>query len=520
MADYKNIMKKIKKALISVSDKKDLGLLLKKLTKFKIDIISSGGTYKEIKKLGYKCTEISKYTGSPEILNGRVKTLHPKIHAGILSKRNNKKHIKELKNNNFSEIDLVIVNFYPFENIVEKSSNYKKIIENIDIGGPTMVRAAAKNYNDVTVITSVKFYSNLIDELEINNGCTNLGFRQEMSEIAFTETAFYDSVISSYFNFNSKKKFKEKRVLHGKLIKELRYGENPHQKASLYSKYSDIGLDQLNGKELSFNNYGDIFASLSISRSLPKNIGTVIVKHSNPCGVSTNNNHKKSYISALASDPISAFGGVVSCNFKINTSIAKEMSKNFYEVIIGIGIEKNALKILKNKKNLRIIDCSRMKKNNFENIIFNFSNFLVQNNDNIKFTSKNFKVVSKKKPSSKMMKNLISTFNICRFVKSNGIVISNGDSTIGIGSGQPSRLDSCNIAINKMQKFYKKNNNEDIIAASDAFFPFVDGIETLVQAGVKAIVQPFGSIRDKEIIKFANQMDIILVFSKTRHFRH
>ena len=196
------------------------------------------------------------------------------------------------------------------------------------------------------------------------------------------------------------------------------------------------------------------------------------------------------------------------------------MSKNFYEVIIGIGIEKNALKILKNKKNLRIIDCSRMKKNNFENIIFNFGNFLVQNNDNIKFKSKNFKVVSKKKPSSKMMKNLISTFNICRFVKSNGIVISNGDSTIGIGSGQPSRLDSCNIAINKMQKFYKKNNNEDIIAASDAFFPFVDGIETLVQAGVKAIVQPFGSIRDKEIIKFANQMDIILVFSKTRHFRH
>ena len=282
MADYKNIMKKIKKALISVSDKKDLGLLLKKLTKLKIDIISSGGTYKEIKKLGYKCTEISKYTGSPEILNGRVKTLHPKIHAGILSKRNNKKHIKELKNNNFSEIDLVIVNFYPFENIVEKSSNHKKIIENIDIGGPTMVRAAAKNYNDVTVITSVKFYSNLIDELEINNGCTSLDFRQEMAEIAFTETAFYDSVISSYFNFNSKKKFKEKRVLHGKLIKELRYGENPHQKASLYSKYSDIGLDQLNGKELSFNNYGDIFASLSISRSLPKNIGTVIVKHSNP----------------------------------------------------------------------------------------------------------------------------------------------------------------------------------------------------------------------------------------------
>tara|TARA_B100001778_G_scaffold201256_1_gene166217 strand:- start:327 stop:1868 length:1542 start_codon:yes stop_codon:yes gene_type:complete len=513
-------MTKIKKVLISVSDKKGLGLLLRKLTKYKIEIISSGGTFKEIKKLGFKCTELSKYTGSSEILDGRVKTLHPKIHAGILSKRNNRKHIKELKLNNFSEIDLVIVNFYPFENIVQKSNNHKTIIENIDIGGPAMVRAAAKNYNDVTVITGAKFYDKLINELEINNGRTSLEFRKEMSEIAFTETAFYDSVISSYFNFNSKKKFKEKKVIHGKLIKELRYGENPHQKASLYSKHSDICLDQLNGKELSYNNYGDIFAALSISRSLPKNIGTVIVKHSNPCGVSINNNPKKSYILALASDPISAFGGVVSFNFKIDTAIALELSKNFYEVVIGIGIEKNALKILKRKKNLRVIDCSRMTKDNLENIIYNFDNFLVQNNDNIKFTSKNFKVVSKKKPSSKMMKNLVSTFNICRFVKSNGIVISKGDSTVGIGSGQPSRLDSCKIAIDKMQKFYKKNNNEDIIAASDAFFPFVDGIETLVQAGIKAIIQPYGSIRDKEIIKFADQMDVILVFSKTRHFRH
>ena len=341
-----------------------------------------------------------------------------------------------------------------------------------------------------------------------------------MSEIAFTETAYYDSVISNYFSINSKKIFKEKKIIYGKLLKELRYGENPHQKAILYSKDNDIGLNQLNGKELSYNNYSDIFSSLLISKSLPKNVGTVIVKHSNPCGVSVNRDHKKSYNLALSSDPISAFGGVVCCNFKINLSIAKELYKSFYEVVIGNGIEKKALKILKKRKNLRVIDSSKLNTIDSESISFNNNNFLVQNTDNIKLSLKNFKVVSKRKPNSKMMNNLISTFNICRFVKSNGIVISNGDSTIGIGSGQPSRLDSCKIAIEKMKKFYKKNDNEDIIAASDAFFPFVDGIEKLAQAGVTAIVQPFGSIRDKEIIKFANDMNLILVFSKTRHFKH
>ncbi len=513
-------MKKIRKALISVSDKKDLVFILKNLKRYKIEVISSGGTFKEIKRLGYKSIELSKYTNSPEILDGRVKTLHPKIHAGILSKRNNKKHTKELKNNNFSEIDLVIINFYPFENVIKETNNKKKIIENIDIGGPALVRAAAKNYNDVTVITNIKYYKNLINELNSNKGFTSLDFRKEMSEIAFTETAYYDSVISNYFSINSKKRFKGKKIIFGKLLKELRYGENPHQKATLYSKDNNIGLIQLNGKELTYNNYGDIFFTLLISKSLPKNVGTVIVKHSNPCGVSVNRDHKKSYNLALSSDPISAYGGVVCCNFTINRSIAIKLNKNFYEVVIGNGIEKKALKILKKRKNLRVIDSSKLNINYIESINFNDNNFLVQNTDHTKFSLKNFKVVSKRKPSSKMMMNLISTFNICRFVKSNAIVISNGDSTIGIGSGQPSRLDSCEIAIKKMKKFYKKNDSEDIIAASDAFFPFVDGIEKLAQAGVTAIIQPFGSIRDKEIIKFANDMNLILVFSKTRHFKH
>ena len=513
-------MKKIKKALISVSEKKELRLLLKNLSKFKIELISSGGTYKKIKKLGFKCIEISKYTGFSEILDGRVKTLHPKIHAGILSKRNKKTHKKDLKKNNFSEIDLVVTNFYPFEKILKKTNNHEKIIENIDIGGPAMVRGAAKNYNDVTVITNPIYYENLIKELKKNHGSTTLNFRKKMSEIAFSETAYYDALISNYFNSKSKNSFPEKKIIFGNLIQELRYGENPHQKAAIYSKSSELGLNQLNGKQLSYNNYNDIFSALLISKSLPKNTGTVIVKHANPCGVSINKNHLKSYHLALASDPISAFGGVVSCNFKIKSKLAKKLNKTFLEVIIGNGIEKNALKIFKKKKNLRIIDASKLNLENLENVISNFSSFLIQNTDFKILSAKNFKVVSKKKPSNKTLKRLIFAFNVCRFVKSNAIVIVNKDSTIGIGSGQSSRLDSCNIAINKMKQFQKYNLDDEIIAASDAFFPFVDGIETLVQSGVKAVIQPYGSIRDKEIIKFANQTDTILVFSKTRHFKH
>ena len=513
-------MKKIKKALISVSEKKELRLLLKNLSKIKIELISSGGTYKEIKKFGFKCTEISKYTGFSEILDGRVKTLHPKIHAGILSKRNKKSHKKDLKKNNFSEIDLVVTNFYPFEKILKKTNNHEKIIENIDIGGPAMVRGAAKNYNDVTVITNPSHYENLIKELKKNHGSTTLNFRKKMSEIAFSETAYYDALISNYFNSKSKNLFPEKKIIYGNLIQELRYGENPHQKAAIYSKSTDLGLNQLNGKQLSYNNYNDIFSALLISKSLPKNTGTVVVKHSNPCGVSINKNHLKSYHLALASDPISAFGGVVSCNFKIKSKLAKKLNKTFLEVIIGNGIEKNALKIFKNKKNLRIIDASKFNNNNLQNISSVSNNILIQSLDNFPFSKSNFKVVSKNKPNLQTFKNLIFTFNICRFVKSNAIVISNKDSTIGIGSGQPSRLDSCEIAINKMKKFHKEKLDDKIIAASDAFFPFVDGIEKLVQAGVTAIIQPYGSIRDKEIIKFANRTNTILLFSKTRHFRH
>ena len=511
-------MKKIKSALISLSDKSNLKPLLNELIRNNIKIISTGRTFKAIKKLKIKCLEVSDFTGFDEILDGRVKTLHPKIHAGILYKRNNKSQLNDMKKNKFENIDLVIVNFYPFEETINKSKKHMKIIDNIDVGGPTMVRAAAKNYKDVTVITSIDQYSELISVLKKNKGCTTLKFREKMSRMAFSETAYYDAVISNYLNKFYNINFPKKKILQTNLIENLRYGENPHQVSALYSQNLNNKINQIHGKVLSYNNYNDIFSSLIISQSLPKNKGTVIVKHGNPCGVSAQKNHLKSYKLALQCDPISAFGGIVSCNYKITKRMALEFDKIFLEVIIAKGFDKSALKILKLKKNLRLIDSSNilLTENLKLNSLDSFA--LIQSEDNKSYSKENFRVVSKKKPNKSQFDNLVFAFNVCRYAKSNAIVLANDKSTIGIGSGQPSRLDSCQIAINKMIKFSK--TNKEIVAASDAFFPFVDGVEKLIQSGISAIIQPAGSIRDKEIIKFANDTNTILVFSKTRHFRH
>ncbi len=513
-------MNKIKQALISVSNKKKLKSVLKILNKFKIKIISSGGTYKEIKKLGYNCIDVSKFTNSSELLEGRVKTLHPKIHAGILNKRNNKSHKKQMQLNKYENIDLVIVNFYPFEKTLEKTKDQKKIIENIDIGGPTLVRAAAKNYNDVTVVTNIEQYNKLVEELKKNKGSTSIQFRQVLSEEAFAETAYYDSIVNNYFTSITKNTFPKKKLIHGNLIEKLRYGENPHQEAAIYSVNKSLDIIQLHGKKLSYNNYNDLYSALNISKTLPKNIGTVIVKHANPCGVSIDNNKIESYKKALGCDPISAFGGIVCCNFKIDKKLALELNKIFFEVIIGNGFDKDAIKILKKKKNVRIIDAYNLKLSNFYNLISNFNSIMLQNPDINIFTNKILKIVSKRKPNKKTLNNLIFAFNVCRNVKSNAIVLAKNEATVGIGSGQPSRLDSCKIAVEKMNKFQNIKENDEIVAASDAFFPFVDGIETLIQSGISAVIQPSGSIRDKEIIKFANQTNTILAFSNTRHFKH
>ena len=513
---------KVKNALISVSNKENLISLLKTFRKFEINIISSGGTYNSIKKLGYKCTELSKYTGFKEMLDGRVKTLHPKIHAGILHDRQNKKHKNEMSLQKFPPIDLIIVNFYPFQKIVRETKNPKKIIENIDIGGPTMVRAAAKNFKNVTIITNKDDYGSLINELKTLKGKTSLKFREIMSSKAFGLTAYYDAMISNWFNEKLKIKFPERKTIFGRKLKKLRYGENPHQQSSIYvSDYDDkqLGFNQIHGKELSYNNYNDMFASLQILDSLKRNSGTVIIKHANPCGVSENKIPLTSFKNAYASDPISAFGGVIACNYKIDKKIAVEINKNFLEVIMAKGFNKESLGILKKKKNLRIIDITNFKLKGVSSIRSFDGSFLIQSKDNIVLNRKKIKCVTKLKPNIKELSEIEFAFKICKYVKSNAIVLCNNFSTIGIGAGQPSRLDSCKIAVQKAKQF-QPSKIKNSIAASDAFFPFADGINALVKAGVKIIIQPGGSIRDKEVINTANKAKIKMIFTSIRHFNH
>jgi phosphoribosylaminoimidazolecarboxamide formyltransferase/IMP cyclohydrolase len=513
---------KVKNALISVSNKENLISLLKTFKKFNINIISSGGTYASIKKLGYQCIELSKYTGFKEMLDGRVKTLHPKIHAGILHDRQNKKHQNEMSKQNFPAIDLIVVNFYPFQKVVLNTKNPKKIIENIDIGGPTMVRAAAKNFQNVTIVTNKNDYGSLIRELENLKGKTSLKFREFMSSKAFGLTAYYDSMIANWFNRKLKIEFPERKTIFGRKLQKLRYGENPHQRSSIYvSSYDDkhLNFKQIQGKELSYNNYNDMFASLEILNSLKKNSGTVIIKHANPCGVSENKVPLVSFKNAFASDPISAFGGVIACNYKINKKIASEINKNFLEVLLAKGFDKDALKIFERKKNLRVIDISNFELKNLTSIKSFDGSFLVQDKDNIILDKKKLKCVTKLKPKRKELAEIQFAFNICKHVKSNAIVICSNYSTIGIGAGQPSRLDSCKIAVQKAKQFqsFKIKNS---IVASDAFFPFSDGINALIKAGVKTIIQPGGSIRDQEVINAADKAKIKMFFTGIRHFNH
>ena len=509
-------LKRVKRAIISVSDKSNLKTILPILKKFKIEIISSGGSFKKIKSMKYNCVEVSNYTGFPEMLSGRVKTLHPKIHAGILNIRKNATHRKELKKQNFSEIDLVIVDLYPFEEQLKKKS--KKLIEYIDIGGITLIRAAAKNFNDVTVISNIDDYLHLAKELKINKGSTSIKFRKYMSAKAFSVTAYYDSVVSNWLNNQLNIKFPVKKTVHGKLIGKLRYGENPHQQGSLYGTTDNLGIEKIYGKELSYNNYNDIYSALSILSAFKKGEGTVIIKHANPCGASTEKNQIKSFENALACDPISSFGGVVAINSIITKKLATELNKIFFEVIVSRGFKKDAFKILKKRKSIRLVNCDKFNSKNKKHYLFLENAFLSQDSDSTLLNNK-LKIVTGKKPTPSQLKSLKFAFNVCKFVKSNAIVLANGKSTIGIGAGQPSRLDSCKIASQKALQFAPEKIMNSV-AASDAFFPFSDGIEELAEAGVEAIIQPGGSINDKKVIEAANNAGLVMAFTGIRHFKH
>ena len=512
-------LKRIKRAIISVSDKSNLKLILPTLKKFNIEIISSGGTFKKIKSMKYNCIDISNYTGFPEMLDGRIKTLHPKIHAGILNIRKNKKHKKNLERQKIPDIDLVIVDLYPFDKKLGQKIKFDKLIEYIDIGGPTLVRAAAKNFNDVTVISNISDYLKFVRELTTNKGATSISFRKLMSAKAFSLTAYYDSVVSNWLNDKFNIKFPEKKTIHGKLVENLRYGENPHQQGSLYGIDDNLGLQKIHGKDLSYNNYNDIYSALSIMKSFKKNEGAVIIKHANPSGVSAEKDQLTSFKNALMCDPISAFGGVVAINSIISKKLALELNKTFFEVIISNSFQKEALKILKKRKNVRLIDCRKFNLRNSRHYLFFENAFLAQDSNNMLFDKKKFRVVTRKKPSANQLNSLKFAFTICKFVISNAIVLVNKKSTIGIGSGQPSRLDSCKIASGKALQFLPENLIGSV-AASDAFFPFPDGIEELIRVGVKAIIQPGGSINDKKVIEAANKAEIVMVFTGTRHLKH
>ena len=514
--------KKVLNALISVSNKSELISVIKILKKFKVNVISSDGTYKFIKHSGFDCKEVSKFTGFNEILDGRVKTLHPKIHSGILFDRSKKKHKYQIKSRNFEPIDLVIVNFYPFKKTLIETNNKKRIIENIDIGGPAMVRAAAKNFKDVTTITDKDDYIELINELKKYKGKTSIQFRERMASKAFNLIAYYDSIIAEWFNENLDIKFPKYKTLFGEKINSLRYGENPHQESSIYIndlKEESLGLQKINGKNLSYNNYNDIYAGLDILFADEKLPTTVIIKHANPCGVASNKSPIVSFMNSKASDPISAFGGVVACNYKVNQKIASEIYKTFFEVILAKGFDKNALKLLKKKKNMRLIDISKIKESKSSSLRFLGNSFLLQDKDNYILDRKKLKFVTKNKPSKKELKEIEFAFKICKFVKSNAIVIVKNFSTIGIGAGQQNRLDSSKIATQKAKKF-QPNKLHNSIAASDAFFPFADGLKNLINSGVKIIVQPGGSLRDNEVIAAANKAKIKMIFTGMRHFNH
>jgi len=519
-------MLKIKRALISVSDKTGILDFAKELNKLEVEILSTGGTAKLFRENNIPVKEVSEYTGFPEMLDGRVKTLHPKIHAGLLALRNNNEHMNTLKEHNIGLIDMVVVNLYPFEKTTQKPGvKIEEVIENIDIGGPSMLRSAAKNHQSVTVICNPNRYSQIIQELKKNNGSISCDLRRELAIEVFGLTSHYDGAIHNYLkdyfmpsqeitafpkdiNFNFEK------------IQDLRYGENPHQKAAFYSeakkRYGLTALKQLWGKELSFNNILDLNAAVNIVKEfeLP---AVVFIKHNNPCGVAENQDILKAYRDAWSCDNLSAFGGIVSVNRRIDLVLAKLIGKSgFLECIICLEFAADALSLLKNKKNVRLLELPNLLDKT-QGLDFKKVNggLLLQDEDSLTLDEKNLKAVTKKKPTKKELESLIFAWKVAKHVKSNAIVLCRGTKTVGIGAGQMSRVDSVFISTKKAGKLTKGS-----VLASDAFFPKEDAISLAAKFKIKAIIQPGGSIADEQIIKMADKHKIAMVFTGIRHFRH
>ena len=512
---------RITRALLSVSDKTGLIEFALGLRELNIELISTGGTAAALKAAGLGVKDISELTGFPEIMDGRVKTLHPKVHGGLLNVRGNTEHQKAKIENEIQDIDLLVVNLYPFEAAVARKAEQDVIIENIDVGGPAMIRAAAKNHESVTVVVDPADYQIVLAELQAKK-TTGLALRKKLAAKAFTRTAAYDTAISNWFNLQIGDITPEYFTVGGKRLQSLRYGENPHQVAALY-KTSDprAGIAdaiQIQGKELSYNNINDADSALEALREFEQP-ACVIVKHANPCGVAIGNTLLEAYGKALACDTTSAFGGIIAFNRMLDASTAAEISKLFTEVIIAPAADEGALHILALKKNIRLLLLQEIQSEASASVTVKSISgaLLVQSADLISIDENLLRVVSKRQPSSQELADLKFAFRVAKHVKSNAIVFAKDGATTGIGAGQMSRIDSTRIAVRKSADAAGVAGS---VLASDAFFPFADGVEAAAKAGVTAIIQPGGSLKDDDVIKAADAAELAMVFTGLRHFKH
>lgn len=513
----------MKRALISVSNKTGIVAFTKALSELGYEVVSSSGTAKHLRENGLDVIDVSQITGFPEILDGRVKTLHPKVHGGLLAIRDNPEHLKQLQKNDITPIDIVVINLYPFEETVKRRADLDEIIENIDIGGPAMVRASAKNYRFVVIVTDPKDYGRVLEEL-IEKGDVSLETRKYLSLKAFRHTAFYDSMISTVLSqkFNILEDFPEELSIPFRKLSQLRYGENPHQRASLYVNpteedgFSVSNWEIFQGKEMSFNNYLDTDSALSLIKEF-KEPTCVIVKHNNPCGVATGDTVTQAYEKALKTDPKSAFGGIVAVNREVDGELALKLTQLFLEVVASPNFTEEALEILRTKKNLRLV-----KVNNFDREVKGrdyrrvSGGMLIQDRDDKLYQK--LEVVTRTSPTEKQLEDILFAYRVVKHLKSNGVVIVKDKMTLGIGPGQTSRVDSLETAVKKAKEF--GFDLDGSVLASEAFFPFRDSVDFASEHGIKAIIQPGGSIRDQEVIEACNEHGISMVFTGTRHFKH
>lgn len=549
-----NGLRKINRALISVSDKSGVVNFAKSLAEFGVEIISTGGTAKTLRDAGLTVTEVSEVTGFPEMMDGRVKTLHPKIHGAFLALRDNKDHIRSMEAHQIIPIDLVVVNLYPFEQTIDDDGALlEDAVEQIDIGGPAMIRSASKNWRDVAVVTDLRLYDGVLSEMGVNDGALSQKTRQRLAALAYTRTSRYDLAISGYlakqlsnddleflepYNPFANLAFIEMNEIledNGKVQTEvlddfvsvemekeadLRYGENPHQMAALYRNQESGGIanaEQLHGKEMSFNNYVDADAAWNIVQEFDE-LTCAIIKHTNPSGVGTAASNIEAYKRALATDPVSAYGGIVAFNRCVDAEAAEAVNKVFSEVVIAPDFDYAALKIFKGKKNLRVLKVSpTVNLSPFEYRTIS-GGILAQNRDLLKIGGGDLKVVSDRKPTDEEIRAMLFAWKICKHVKSNAIVFANQFQTVGVGAGQMNRVDSVRIAAMRAQKTDLELKNT--VLASDAFFPFRDNVDEAAKFGITAIIQPGGSMRDDESVSAANEHGLAMVFTGFRHFKH